>query len=139
MSPSNTTIRVPTSGGVESPTLCAATASDSPTTPTPGHDTPGSTGRKRKSMGTDNLVDFVKGFNHDYLARMEAQDADRRWWRTDMLAFDHARELRIIQKESQASTMDQKFYELEVERTRNLGNMSTALLMLASSMDTFTR
>lgn len=90
-------------------------------------------------MGTDNLVDFVKGFNHDYLARMEAQDADRRWWRTDMLAFDHARELRIIQKESQASTMDQKFYELEVERTRNLGNMSTALLMLASSMDTFTR
>ena len=130
---------VPASGGEETPTPSAATASDSPTTPTPGHDTPGSTGRKRKSMGTDNLVDFVKDFNHDYLARMEAQDLDRRSWRTDVLAFDHARELRIRQKESEASTMDQKFYELEVERTRNLGNMSTALLMLASSMDTLTR
>lgn len=35
--------------------------------------------------------------------------------------------------------MNQKFYELEVERTRNLGNMTSALLMLASSMDTLTR
>ena len=35
--------------------------------------------------------------------------------------------------------MEQKFYDLEVERTRNLGNMTTALLMLASSMDTLTR
>ena len=35
--------------------------------------------------------------------------------------------------------MDQKLYELEVERTRNLGNMTNALLMLASSMDALTR
>ena len=35
--------------------------------------------------------------------------------------------------------MHQKIYELEVERTRNLGNMTAALLMLATSMDTLTR
>ena len=131
--------RAPSSGGVESPTAGAATPSDLPTTPTPGHDTPGSTGRKRKSVGSDNLVDFLKDFNHDYLVRLEAQDSDRRTWRTDVLAFDMEREARIRQKESDTSTMDQKFYELEVERTQNLGNMSSALLMLASSMDTLTR
>ena len=56
-----------------------------------------------------------------------------------MLAFDRAREARIAQKKSQAPSMEQKFYELEVERTKNLGNMTSALLMLASSMDTLTR
>lgn len=56
-----------------------------------------------------------------------------------MLAFDTAREVRLSQKETKAADMDQKFYDLEVERTRNLGNMSSALLMLASSMDTLTR
>ena len=35
--------------------------------------------------------------------------------------------------------MDQNFYELEVESTKNHGNMTSALLMLASSMDTLTR
>ena len=55
------------------------------------------------------------------------------------MAFDRAREARIARKEMQATAMDQKFYELEVERTKNLGNMTTALLMLASSMDTLTR
>ena len=35
--------------------------------------------------------------------------------------------------------MDKKLYELEVERTRNLGNITSALLMLASSMDALTR
>ena len=35
--------------------------------------------------------------------------------------------------------MDKKLYKLEVERIKNLGNMTTALLMLASSMDAFTR
>ena len=35
--------------------------------------------------------------------------------------------------------MDKKLYDLEVERTRNLGNMTSALLMLASSMDALTR
>lgn len=131
--------RAPFSGGVESPTPCAATPSNSPTTPTHGHDSLESTGRKRKFVGTDNLVDFVKDFNHDYHARMEAQDLDRRTWRTDVLAFDTAREERIRQKETDAVHMDQKFYELEVERSRNLGNMSSVLLMLASSMDTLTR
>ena len=125
------------SGG--SPTPSTTAASESPTAATPGHDIPGSTGRKRKSLGTDNLVDFVKDFNHEYLARVEAQDKDKRTWRTDVLAFDTAREARIAQKESQTASMDQKFYELEVERTKNLGNMTSALLMLASSMDTLTR
>ena len=56
-----------------------------------------------------------------------------------MLAFDTAREARLSKKESQAADMDQKLYDLEMERTRNLGNMTSVLLMLASSMDTLTR
>jgi hypothetical protein len=122
-----------------SPIASATIASDSPTRTTPGADTPGSTGRKRKAMGTDNLVDFVKDFNFEYLARVEAQDKDRQAWRGDMLALDRAREARIAQKESEGVSMDQKLFELEVERTKNLGNMTTALLMLASSMDSLTR
>ena len=34
---------------------------------------PDSTGRKRKAVGTDNLVHFVNDFNYDYLARVESQ------------------------------------------------------------------
>lgn len=56
-----------------------------------------------------------------------------------MLAFDKAREARIAHKETEVASMDQKLYELEVERTKNLGNMTSALLMLASSMDALTR
>ena len=114
-------------------------ASESPTEATPGHDMPGSTGHKRKAVGNDNLADFVKDFNHEYLARVEAQDIDKRTWRIDVMAFDTTREARIARKESQATNMDQNFYELEVEKTINLGNMTSALLMLASSMDTLTR
>ena len=125
--------------GAGSPIASTTAASESPSATTPGHDTPGSTGRERKTIGIDNLVDFVKDFNHKYLARVEAQDVEKRTWRTDVLAFDTAREARLTRKELKASDMEQKFYELEVERTRNLGNMTTALLMLASSMDTLTR
>ena len=131
--------RAPPVVGMESPLASATDASGTPSTGTPGDDTPGSTGRKRKAVGTDNLVDFVKGFNHEYLARVEAQDSEKRTWRTDVLAFDTAREARIAQKESQAASMEQKFYELEVERTKNLGSMTAALLMLATSMATLTR
>jgi hypothetical protein len=56
-----------------------------------------------------------------------------------MLALDRSREARIAQKETEANNLDQKLYELEVERTKNLGNMTTALLMLASFMDALTR
>ena len=131
--------RDPSCVGVGSPNASTTAASDSPTATTAGHDMPGSTGRKRKSIGTENLVDFVKDFNHDYLSRIQSQDIDKRTWRTDVLAFDTAREARIAKNESLAANMDQKFYELEVERTKNLGNMTSALLMLASSMDTLTR
>ena len=55
------------------------------------------------------------------------------------MVLDTAREARIAHRDSEASSMDNKLYELEVERTRNLGNMTSALLMLASSMDTLTR
>jgi hypothetical protein len=85
------------------------------------------------------LVDFVKDFNFEYLARVEAQDKDRRAWRSEMLALDTARETRIARKDSEGVSMDQKLYELKVERTRNLGNMTSALLMMASSMDALTR
>ena len=131
--------REPTRVGVGSPNASTTAASDSPTATTPGHDMPGSTGRKRKSIGTENLVDFVKDFNHEYLSRIQAQDIGKRTWRSDVLAFDTAREARIAKNESVAASMDQKFYELECERTKNLGNMTSALLMLASSMDTLTR
>ena len=127
------------SAGLGSPLASTTAASDSPTASTPGHNTPGSTGRKRKALGTDNLVDFVKDFNQEYMSRVEAQDIHQRAWSTDVMAFDTAREARIARKEMEAASMDQKFYELEVERTKNLGNMTTALLMLASSMDTLTR
>ena len=136
---SPTTPRSRMGGEVESPVASASAASESPTTGTPGDDTPGSTGRKRKAAGTDNLVDFVKDFNFEYLARVEAQDKDKRAWRSELLALDTAREARIARKDSEVVNMDQKLYELEVERTRNLGNMTSALLMLASSMDALTR
>jgi len=122
-----------------SPISSAAAASDSPSHGTPGDDTPGSTGRKRKSTGTDNLVDFVKDFNFEYLARVEADDKDRRAWRSEVFAFDKAREARISLKEFEATNMDKKLFELEVERTKNLGTMTSALLMLATSMDALTR
>ena len=125
--------------GVGSPTSSSTTAPSPPACGTPGDDMPGSTGRKRKAVGTDNLVDFVKDFNYEYLARVEAQEKDKHSWRTQVMALDTAREARIANKEAEAFNMDNKLYELEVERTRNLGNMTSALLMLASSMDTLTR
>ena len=131
--------RGPAHAAANSPATSATTASVSPTEGTPGDDIPGSTGRKRKSAGGDSLVDFVKDFNFDYLARVEAQDKDRRSWRGEVMALDIARETRIANKEAEAFNMDKKLYELEVERTRNLGNMTSALLMLASSMDALTR
>ena len=122
-----------------SPTTSATTAPMSLAAGTPGDDIPGSTGRKRKAVGSDNLVDFVKDFNYEYLARVEAQDKDKRYWRGEVMALDIARETRIANKEAEAFYMDKKLYELEVERTRNLGNMTSALFMLASSMDVLTR
>ena len=125
--------------GVGSPATSSTTAPTPTGCGTPGDDMPGSTGRKRKSAGTDNLVDFVKDFNYEYLARVEAQEKEKRSWRSEVMTLDKAREVRIANKEVEASHMDNKLYELEVERTRNLGNMTSALLMLASSMDTLTR
>ena len=136
---SSPSTREPSFVGVGSPVASTTAASESPTAAMPTHDTLGSTGWKRKAVGIDNIVDFVKDFNHEYLARVEAQDIEKWAWRTDVLTFDTAREARLTKKESQAVDMDQKLYELEVEMTRNLGNMTSALLMLVSSMDTLTR
>ena len=126
-------------GGMGSPAASGTAASESPTGGAPGDDTPGSTGRKRKAVGIENLVDFVKNFNFEYLARVESQDKEKRAWRSEMMALDTAREARIARKDSEVVSMDQKLYLLEVERTKNLGNMTSALLMLASSMDALTR
>lgn len=95
----------------------------------------GSTGRKRKSVGTDNLVDFVKDFNHKYLARVKAQDIDKWTWETDVLAFDTAREAKSVKNESRTANMDQFFYELKVKKTKNVGNMTSVLILLASSYE----
>lgn len=64
---------------------------------------------------------------------------EKRARRSDLFALDTAREARIALKEAQNSDMDEKLYCLEVERTKNLGNMTSVLLMLASSMDALTR
>ena len=133
------TPRACSGNGTGSPISSATAASESPPRRTPGDDTPGSTGRKRKAVGTDNLVDFVKDFNFEHLSQIEAQDRDRQTWRSEVLAFNTAREAKIVQKENDVTNMDNKMFELEVERTRNLGNMTTALMMLASSMDALTR
>lgn len=125
--------------GAASPTTSSATLPESPRARTPGDCTPGSTGRKRKATGPDGLVESVKEFNTDFLARVDAQDTDRRAWQTQLFAIDTAREARLALKEAQTMNMDEKLYSLEVERTRNLGNMTSALLMLASSMDALTR
>lgn len=130
---------LPSAAPACSPTTSATTTPISTTQTTPGDDTPGSTGRKRKSSSTDNMVEFVRDFNSDYLVRMEAQDKDKRMWRSDIMAFDAAREARITKKDAETFNMECKLYELEAERTKNLGNMTTALLMLASSMDSLTR
>jgi len=103
-------------GGVGSPAGSAATASGSPTSGTPGDDTPGSTGRKKMVVGSNNLVDFIKDFNFEYLARAETQEKDKRTWRSDILAFDTAREARLARKDEEVTNMDQKLYELEVEK-----------------------
>ena len=66
--------RVAAHAGDGSPATSSTTAPAQPTAVTPGDHTPGSTGRKRKVGGTDNLVDFVKDFNYEYLARVEAQE-----------------------------------------------------------------
>jgi hypothetical protein len=55
------------------------------------------------------------------------------------MALDTAREARIARRDAESLNMEQKLYELEAERTKNLGNMTNALLMMASSMDALTR
>jgi hypothetical protein len=132
-------LRAATFVGAGSPVASATTTPISPMSGTPGDNMPGSTGRKRKTTGNENLVDFVKDFNCEYLERAKAQEKDMRSWRSKVMALDMAREARITQKDVEAFHMDKKMYELEVERTRNLGNMTSVLLMLASSMDALTR
>jgi hypothetical protein len=131
--------RVPPSASGGSPAATSGTQPSSPAARTPGDATPGSTGRKRKACRNDNLVEFVADFNADYIARLESQDKEKRAWRSQVFALDTAREARVAQKEAQTIHMDEKIYSLEVERTRNMGNMTSALLMLASSMDALTR
>ena len=55
-----------------SPATSATTTPVSPLSGTLGDNIPGSTGRKRKSMGSENLVEYVKDFNSEYIARVEA-------------------------------------------------------------------
>jgi len=130
---------VAVSVGVGSPAARATTAPASPMVGTPEDGLPDLTGRKHKAVCNDNLVDFVKDFNYDYLARVESHERDKRSWRSDVMALDMARESRIAQKDAEAVSMDKFFYELEVERINFLGNMTSALLMLATSMDALTR
>lgn len=85
------------------------------------------------------MVKFVNDFISDYLARADAQDNDKRAWRSEVFTFDTTREARLALKKAQTVDMDEKLYCLEVERIKNLDNMTNALLMLALSMDALTR
>lgn len=122
-----------------SPTTSATTTPSSTIPATPNDATPGSTGHKQKSSGTDNMVDFVRDLNYEYVASAKSQDKNKRIWRSDVMAFDTAREARIARKDAETFNMEQKLNELETKKTIFLGNMTTALLMMASSMDALTR
>lgn len=74
--------------------------SKKPSDTTSGDYTSRSTGHKRRMVGIDNLVDFIKDFNHDYISRVKVQDRDKRLWRSKVLAFDHACEEWLAQKRS---------------------------------------
>lgn len=54
-----------------------ATQSASPKDCILGDDTPRSMGHKQKNVERNNLVDFVKDFNHDYLERVNVQERDK--------------------------------------------------------------
>jgi hypothetical protein len=125
--------------GAGGPAASATTTPVSPMSGTPGNNMPDSTGQKRRTTGNENLVDFVKDFNCEYLERAKAQEKYMHSWRSKVMTLDITREARIAQKDVEAFHMDKKMYVLEVERTRNLGNMTSVLLMLASSIDALTR
>jgi hypothetical protein len=113
-----------------------------------------SSGRKRKNCGTDNLIDFVKDFHHDHMARVEVQEVEKRPSRSNIPAPETKREARVAVKETTSiismeerlyelevrkTRMEERLYELEAQKTANMGNMTSALLMMASSMQTLTR
>lgn len=95
-------------------------------------------GRKRKSVGMDNLVDFVKDFNHDYFEQVDAQEHDRHIWRSEVLALDAVCESCIAAKDVSTDIMDKMLYGLELQKIMNMGSMSNALPMIANSMDALT-
>ena len=53
----------------------------------------------------------MKDFNYEYLSRVEAQDKDKRSWRSEVMTLDMAREAQIAHKEAEASNMDRKLYD----------------------------
>lgn len=117
---------------------------------TPDDGTPSSGRRKRKVAGTDNLE---RDLYEDYLAPVDAQDAEERAWRSSMLKLHSDREARLASKDAQAATMEECLYQLEVKRTArmermyelemqkqlNIGNMTNALLKMANSIENMTR
>ena len=145
-SPSATT---PSAAGTRSST----TPSQSPGNTNPGGGPLGSSGRKRKNCGTDNLIDFGKDFHHDNMARVEMQEVEKRPCKSNIPVPNALREGKVVVKETTSRSMEERVYELEVSKTRieerlyeldvqktaNMGNMTSALLMMASSMQTLTR
>jgi hypothetical protein len=65
----------------------------------------------------------VKEFNHNYLSHVKIQYGEKRMWKSNILAFDHAYRMQLAQKEGMTIDMDQELYELEVQKTTNLGKM----------------
>lgn len=55
----------------------------------------------------------MKDFNYEYLARVEGQDKDKRAWRSEMLAFDTARETNNCTKRVGSHKHGQKIVRIE--------------------------
>ena len=139
---------VTTSIGVVSPAASLASphvvhsttiASTSPVDKTPRDDTLGSISRKCKSADTDILWNFDKDYDFKFLRWMELQKREKCAWRSDVLAFDTTYEAKITKKDAHSTNMDQKLYKLEVESLWNLGNMVSALVMMACSIQSLVR
>ena len=65
---------------------------------TPGDGTVGNTNHKHRQCRVDNLVDFVKDFNQDYLARVQMQENEKRLHCSNIFALAKEREMCNINK-----------------------------------------
>lgn len=134
-------------------TRSSTTPSQSRDSTTSGDRPVSSSGCKRKQCDTDNPIDFVKDFHDDHMVRVEVQEVEKRPSRFHIPSPDSKREARVVVKETTSTSMEERLYELELRKTRmeerlneleahktvNMRNMTSAMLMMASSIQILTR